>query len=611
MAYDRKTEEKAAAQEGMLSHGQLLKKYGVNGGQHFCIYPLPKGRNHAYLIREEYAQKLLEDPDIRKSAEERLEAEKKRQEKRELAKQEKKKRKLLARQQKKEAEKLLRHYDPSVYLKRAAEMDRKFVFHVGPTNSGKTHDAMEALRRADSGLYLGPLRLLALEMFDRLNYDGVRCNLLTGEEEEMIPGATITASTIELCDFRNRYDVVVIDEAQMISDPSRGAHWTKALLLVDAREIHVCMAPQALEIIRDLIEQIPAPYETHVHERLVPLEFSGTWRNLKDIEPGDAVIAFSRRQVLTIAAHLESAKIPASVIYGSLPPAARREEVRRFAAKETNVVVATDAIGMGISLPIRRILFFSTSKFDGIRNRPLFPSEIQQIAGRAGRFGMYDLGEVLTYEHPYDVRTGMGEEVPPILKMVIPFPKETLRSGIPMRILLEEWNVSSFRKNFMREDLTEAAILLDCFPDRHKRMKDEEPELVFDLVTCPVNTKEPQLVSYWAKCVERYFSGKDLPKPSFPLDSLESCELQYHAYDIYHQLSRRIRVPVSVEKEKEEVCKKINGFLATDKKLFLNKCNRCGKKLPWDYPYAVCQTCYARSWAFEDYEYWMEEKKRR
>ncbi|MBQ3934673.1 MAG: hypothetical protein II715_02550, partial [Clostridia bacterium] len=85
----------------------------------------------------------------------------------------------------------------------------------------------------------------------------------------------------------------------------------------------------------------------------------------------------------------------------------------------------------------------------------------------------------------------------------------------------------------------------------------------------------------------------------------------YHAYDIYHQLSRRIRMPVSVEKEKEEVCKKINGFLATDKKLFLNRCNRCGKKLPWDYPYAVCQTCYARSWAYEDYEYWMDEKKRR
>ena len=90
---------------------------------------------------------------------------------------------------------------------------RKFYLHVGPTNSGKTYQALQALRKASSGVYLGPLRLLALEVCETLNYDGIPCDLLTGEEAIEVPGANITASTIELCDYQKHYEVAVIDEA--------------------------------------------------------------------------------------------------------------------------------------------------------------------------------------------------------------------------------------------------------------------------------------------------------------------------------------------------------------------------------------------------------------
>ena len=133
----------------------------------------------------------------------------------------------------------LKEFDIEQYLERAKSMDRRFILHVGPTNSGKTYDALQALKTAGRGVYLGPLRLLALEMYDTLNEQGVPCELLTGEEFIRTENAAVTASTIELCNFNKRYDVAVIDEAQLISDPHRGGSWTKAIFMVDAAEVHI------------------------------------------------------------------------------------------------------------------------------------------------------------------------------------------------------------------------------------------------------------------------------------------------------------------------------------------------------------------------------------
>lgn len=228
------------------------------------------------------------------------------------------------------ARQLLQKYDLTGMMQEARNMTRRFVLHIGPTNSGKTYQSVEALKRAKNGVYLGPLRLMALEIFDKLNAGDCPCTLLTGEEFEPMPGAKVTASTIELCDYGAKYEVAVIDEAQMIGDRSRGANWTKAILMVNAEVVHICMAPEAEDIIVKLLSDIAAPFEIIRHERLTPLSYSGSISSLKQIRDGDALIAFSRRNVLSLAAEMERIGKKVSVIYGALPPAARREEVRKL-----------------------------------------------------------------------------------------------------------------------------------------------------------------------------------------------------------------------------------------------------------------------------------------
>ena len=143
-------------------------------------------------------------------------------------------------------------------IEQAKDMYRKIYIHVGLTNSGKTYDGLQALKRAESGAYLGPLRLLALEVFDTLNEAGVPCSLLTGEERIDVPFSNIVASTIEMCDYHKHYDVVVIDEAHLVADRERGSHWTRAILSIDANEIHICTAPEGLNIIENLIKNTGA-----------------------------------------------------------------------------------------------------------------------------------------------------------------------------------------------------------------------------------------------------------------------------------------------------------------------------------------------------------------
>lgn len=117
------------------------------------------------------------------------------------------------------------------------------MLHIGPTNSGKSHDAVEALRQAQDGIYLAPLRLLAYEQYENLNRNGVFCTLKTGEEHIDVPFSTVQSSTVEMLDVNHRHDIAVIDEAQMLSDPERGGCWTRAILGVWADEVHVCLAP--------------------------------------------------------------------------------------------------------------------------------------------------------------------------------------------------------------------------------------------------------------------------------------------------------------------------------------------------------------------------------
>jgi len=280
---------------------------------------------------------------------------------------------------------------PDTFVK-ARHLQRSVTLYVGPPNSGKTHAAFERLAEAHDGAYLAPLRLLALEGRDRLLARGVPCSLLTGEENVPAPGARVVSSTIEMVNTQKAIDVAVIDEAQMVFDGSRGWAWTQAIVGVPANELIVICSDYAVPAIENLLGLCGERCTVRHFQRKQHVELLRRPVAISALELGDAVVAFSRRDVLTLRDRISAGGHPVSVIYGALPPEVRRREAERFAGGESHILVATDAIGMGLNLPIRRVLFSTTSKFDGNDDRLLDESEVHQIAGRAGRFGIHEEG---------------------------------------------------------------------------------------------------------------------------------------------------------------------------------------------------------------------------
>lgn len=484
-------------------------------------------------------------------------------------------------------------FTPDALFRRARQLNRRFILHIGPTNSGKTYQALEALKTARLGVYLGPLRLLALEVSDKLNAAGKPCSLLTGEECIPVPDAGITASTIEMCDFMPRYDAAVIDEAQMIVDPNRGSHWLSAICRVNAAEIHVCLAAEAEEMIESIILGFGAPYTKVRHERLTPLILGEHVGGYNDIRPGDAVIAFSRKNVLGIAGSLEKRGIKASVIYGSLPPDVRRSEVRKYAAGETSVVVATDAIGMGISLPIKRVVFTALQKYDGVHTRMLTESEVLQIAGRAGRYGIFDIGEVSsTCERRY-LKHALQTIPEPGKKFRVAFPKDAaLESNYSFRDLIEAWQALPKETGYAREDMSDALILLTAAGKKRLYLTREQ---LLTAITCPVDTGDTELVRYWLRCLEAIDDDRLLPIPDFETETLEGCEQQYHALDVYHIMAHRFDQEDISGDIREETGARITELLQETKAERAMKCVVCGRELPLAATGNICAVCRRQS----------------
>ncbi|OBT62815.1 hypothetical protein VE03_07688 [Pseudogymnoascus sp. 23342-1-I1] len=272
-------------------------------------------------------------------------------------------------------------------------LQRKIHLHVGPTNSGKTFHALQRLEQAESGLYAGPLRLLAHEVYSRLNAKGKPCSLITGEERRFPEGPTPTMSscTVEMVPLNTEVEVAVIDEIQMISDGFRGWAWTQAFLGVKAREIHICGELRTIPLIQNLCKLMGDELTIHRYERLTPLECMGKSLNgkLDRLKKGDCIILFSRVAIHAMKKEVERATGKrCAVVYGSLPPETRAQQAALFNDPDNDYdyLVASDAVGMGLNLAIRRVIFESLSKFDGKSHANIPISEIKQIAGRAGRY---------------------------------------------------------------------------------------------------------------------------------------------------------------------------------------------------------------------------------
>ncbi len=488
----------------------------------------------------------------------------------------------------------------------ARSLKRRLILHVGPTNSGKTYHAMQTLEQAETGYYLAPLRLLALEGYEMLRQRGIDTSLITGEEQLLDDDATHISSTIEMLNFEVDVDVCVIDEVQMIGDRDRGWAWANAIIGAPSRTVIMTGSDNTVHAIEQLATYLNEPLEIIHFTRKNPLTLLKSATPIAQIQPHTAIIAFSRRDVLKLKQQL-SRHYEVSVIYGNLSPEVRREEARRFREGETEILVATDAIAMGMNLPIDTVLFYKAQKFDGVKDRELSVSEIHQISGRAGRYGLRHIGYV-------------GALKPDVLSIIQQkFHKTATHIALPFNVMaslehirlvgsiLEEKSLFEILTFFVKhmqfsgpfraanlEGMLEAATIVDHF--------NLDLSAKYHLACAPLNFKSPYIVAAY----ERYIHAIEANQPVYyqpptllhefaqSSDELLEAEDMSKEISLYLWLSYRFS-DLFVDKDDALRYRKIiNRFIENSLKQshFVPKCRQCAKILPMNSPYPICQSCF-------------------
>ena len=260
----------------------------------------------------------------------------------------------------------------------------KIVALLGPTNTGKTHIAIEKMLEFDSGIFGLPLRLLAREVYDKCaeKIGSEKVALITGEEKILPSSASYFICTVESMPKNKDVDFVAVDEIQMCADRERGHVFTERLLSARGQKLTMFLGSQVMAgIINNLIENV----EFQKKERLSKLSYAG-YNKISRLDRKVAIIAFSIEEVYAIAELVRRQKGGAAVIMGSLSPKTRNSQVGLYQSGDVDYLIATDAIGMGLNMDIDEIYFSNLKKFDGKKTRRLNLVELSQIAGRAGRF---------------------------------------------------------------------------------------------------------------------------------------------------------------------------------------------------------------------------------
>jgi len=255
---------------------------------------------------------------------------------------------------------------------------------LGPTNTGKTHRAIERMLEHDSGMIGLPLRLLAREVYDRITTrigEG-RVALVTGEEKRVPRRPDYWVCTVEAMPMDREVDFLAVDEIQLAAHEERGHVFTERLLRARGRRETWFMGAETM---RPLVGELLPTARFAAHPRLSRLASAGA-SPLGRMPPRSAVVAFSTTQVYEIAERLKSLKGGAAVVLGALSPRTRNAQVALFQSGEVDYLVATDAIGMGLNLDVGHVAFAALRKFDGREVRELEAAELGQIAGRAGRY---------------------------------------------------------------------------------------------------------------------------------------------------------------------------------------------------------------------------------
>ena len=486
----------------------------------------------------------------------------------------------------------------------ARRMRRHFYLHLGPTNSGKTYEGIQRLHGARQGLYLGPLRLLAAEQFEALNLADVPCSLVTGEEQIRVPFSRAQSSTVEMADLQTHYDVAVIDECQMIADRDRGGAWTAAILGLCADEIHACASPDAESLLTRIIEDCGDELTVIRHERMTPLEVEKEgFQFPSSVRTGDALIVFSKARVHAVAAELKTRGYKVSLIYGALPPDVRRNQADRFHRGETEVVVSTDAIAMGMNLPIQRVVFLEAEKYDGDVTRLLTDSEIKQIAGRAGRYGKYEVGYVNAFGFRQEVARAMARPLLPLTEGVSGFPESLLGIPLPLTGILDQWIRMQDKGCFSKAStvrMAELAAMMET-PKTDRR-------LLYRFLCIPFDEKDQELLFRWKAMYHAECRGEHIDVlPEMPeivepescsIRMLDELESDYRRCDLYYNYTRLFlpepdTLLAEIQRRKDLISQGIVHILSTQK-LQQRTCPSCKRHLPWNWPYRLCDSCYGR-----------------
>jgi ATP-dependent RNA helicase SUPV3L1/SUV3 len=453
---------------------------------------------------------------------------------------------------------ILKDYLGQFWLHSAArKKTRRVIYHMGPTNSGKTYHAIEALCKVKKGCYLAPLRLLASELFDTMNSKGVVTTLLTGEEVIEKPNATHYSSTIEMAKLHERFDCAVIDEIQMISDPHRGWAWTRALVNIDADEIHVCGDRTAHDLVEQILKLTGDTLEVVQYERKTQLMVESKMLEMSELRKGDAVIVFSRRNALRFKADLERLNFKVSIIYGMLSPEVRREQARKFDEGETDIIVSTDAIAMGMNLPVQRIVFSTFVKFVNSKELPLTFSEIKQIAGRAGRYLRFPIGyvsclkeeknksgphllqEALAATLEMHERAMVGPDLE-IYKSVNKALEDNNLKTLDLSEFLRLFYTMPFQKPFYCVQLNEMIEITEAVEAANAEVKSLSMNEIFGFACAPVNLGLMEHVEYFMSMVHKYVHGQPIKNEliKVEIEQIDYLENSIKCVELYQWLSR-------------------------------------------------------------------------
>ncbi|KIM10901.1 MAG: helicase [Sulfurovum sp. FS08-3] len=491
----------------------------------------------------------------------------------------------------------------------ARSLKREIIFHVGPTNSGKTYQAMQALKEATTGYYLAPLRLLALEGYEDLRASGVNVSLITGEEEIIDEESTHICSTIEMLNTSVDVDVCVIDEIQMIDDRDRGWAWTNALIGAPAKKIYLTGSSDALEAVKGICEYLNEKLTVIEFQRKNELTLLPHPTDMGQIEKGTAIVSFSRRDVLSLKQQLAH-KYKISVVYGNLSPEVRREEARRFREGESDILISTDAIAMGLNLPIKTLLFAKDNKFDGLRRREITTTEVLQISGRAGRYGIEERGYVGALNSSSilaHIKKMFKKPLPPIK------PPFAVMASLEHVLLIGEIlnidnlvSILEFFADNMEFDGPFVAANIDSMLEIAQIVSDYKLDLIsrYHLACAPASISSPYIESkfhYYIRHLEKgeaieYIPPRKLPKYALTNEMMLDAEDRVREISLYLWLSFKFPEYFQDTHKAIEARIKLNRFIEESLKRgeLIKRCTKCGKDLDFSYKFSICESCFNR-----------------